>query len=69
MEGVNEMITSLIATVILIFAGCVVLLQLYDFFENETVRMLLIVAYGLFTMFMLFRWFAEYIVYQLNNVL
>lgn len=57
---------SLLVTVILIIAGCIVLLQLYDFFENETVRTLLIVAYGLFTVFMLFHWFAEYIVYQLN---
>jgi len=60
------LIMSLLVTVILIIAGCIVLLQLYDFFENETVRTLLIVAYGLFTVFMLFHWFAEYIVYQLN---
>jgi len=60
------MIMELIVTVILIVAGCVTFLQLYDFFENETVRMLLVIAYGLFTVFMLFHWFAGYIVYQLS---
>ncbi|WP_337969855.1 hypothetical protein [Virgibacillus salexigens] len=55
------MIISLFITVILIFAGCICMLQLYDFFENETVRALLIVAYGLFTIFMLFHWFFDYI--------
>ena len=60
------MIMELIITVILIAAGCVCFLQLYDFFENETVRTLLVVAYGLFSIFMLFHWFAGYIVYQLS---
>ena len=60
------MIIDLIITFIIIIAGCVLCLQLYDFFKNETVRMLLIVAYGLFTVFMLFRWFADYIIYQLS---
>ncbi|UOR11011.1 hypothetical protein [Halobacillus amylolyticus] len=62
------MIIELVITVILIAAGCLVFLQLYDFFENETVRTLLVVAYGLFTVFMLFHWFADYILYQLNNL-
>jgi predicted PurR-regulated permease PerM len=61
-----EVINDLILTFILIIAGCLLFLQLYDFFENETVRMLLVVAYGLFTVFMLFHWFASYIVYQLS---
>lgn len=60
------MILSLLVSALLIFGGCIVLLPLYDLIENETVRALLIVAYGLFTMFLLFHWFAEYIIYQLG---
>ncbi len=60
------MIIDLIITFILIIAGCVLCLQLYDYFESETVRMLLIVAYGLFTVFMLFKWFADYVGYLLG---
>lgn len=62
------MIMSLVVTVVLIMIGCLVMLKLYDLFESETARALLIVAYGLFTTFILFRWFAEYIIYQLNNM-
>ena len=63
---VNRMIVELIITFIIIVAGCLLLLQLYDFFESETVRMLLVIAYGLFTVFMLFHWFFEYALYQLK---
>ncbi|HLQ98689.1 MAG TPA: hypothetical protein VK135_08370 [Candidatus Dormibacteraeota bacterium] len=63
------MISSLIVTAILIIAGAFLLVTLYDVFESETARILMIIAYGLFTLFMLFRWFAEYILYQINNVL
>ena len=60
------MIVELIITFIIIVAGCLLLLQLYDFFESETVRMLLVIAYGLFTVFMLFYWLFEYALYQLK---
>ena len=63
---VNRMIVELIITFIIIVAGCLLLLQLYDFFESETVRMLLVIAYGLFTVFMLFYWLFEYALYQLK---
>jgi len=51
------LIIELIITVILIVAGCYVLLQLYDVFENELIRTLIVIGYGLFVISMLFHWF------------
>lgn len=55
------MIAELIVTVIIIVAGCYVLLQLYDVFENEIIRTLIVAGYGLFVIGMLFHWFFSHI--------
>lgn len=59
------MVSSLIVTVILIASGLLVLHQSFNLVKNETVRMLLMIAYGLFTVSMLFIWFADSVVNKL----
>lgn len=60
------MIADLLVTVILIVAAGFLLIQLYDFYENEKVRAILIIGYGLFSVIMLFYWLAQNINQILN---
>lgn len=53
------MIISFIITLIVIIAGCWVAMQMYDLFEHEIIRTLIIVGYGLFVLFMLAYWFID----------
>lgn len=63
------MITSLIVTVVLIVAGCFLLLQMYDMFESEIVRTLIVAAYGLFVVSMLIYWFVDNLDNIMNNII
>jgi len=56
------MITSLIVTLVLIVAGLILFWQLYDATENETNKMLILVGYLLFSLVLIVRWFAKYII-------
>jgi len=56
------MITSLIVTAILIAAGLLLFWQIYGVLENETNKMLVLVSYLLFSLILIVRWFAKYIV-------
>lgn len=64
-KGVNSMIMSLIVTVILIVAGCLLLLQMYDVFESEFSRMIIVIVYCVFVIAMLFYWFFD----NVNNII
>jgi len=56
------MITSLIVTAIPIAAGLLLFWQIYGALENETNKMLVLVSYLLFSLILIVRWFAKYIV-------
>lgn len=59
------MIVDLIVTVIIIVAGCFLLLQLYDIFSNEIIRTLIVIGYGLFVIGMLLHWLFS----NLHNII
>lgn len=59
------MIAELLVTVIIIVAGCIVFLQVYDLFESEAMKTVVVATYCFFVLFMLLKWFADYIIYQL----
>ena len=61
------MVVELIVIVILMIAGCFVLLRLFDFFENEIIRAILIVGYGLSTIALLVYWLIQHIDEMLSN--
>lgn len=61
------MVAELIVIVILMIAGCFVLLRLYDLFENEIIRAVLIVGYGLSTIALLVYWLIQHIDQILSN--
>lgn len=50
------MLIELIVTVILIVAGCFVLISVFELVKSETARALVVVAYGLFTVSLLVFW-------------
>lgn len=66
---VNQMIMSTIITAIFIIGGCLILLQVYDLIENETLRTLLIAGYGVFTVFLVFRLLTDYFISQLSTLI
>ncbi|WP_404456955.1 hypothetical protein LG329_19425 (plasmid) [Virgibacillus necropolis] len=63
------MIMSTIITAIFIIGGCLILLQVYDLVENETLRTLLIAGYGVFTFFLVFRLLTDYFISQLSTLI
>jgi len=61
------MVIEIIVILIIMVAGCVLLMQLFDFFENEIIRAILIVGYGLLAVGLLFNWFFTHIADSLSN--
>lgn len=58
------MITSLIITLILVFAGGITLMTLIDVAENDLLQMIFITMYGLLAIYLMVHWFFEYLVSQ-----
>lgn len=50
------MVLELLVTVGIIITGCFVFMPIFDLVKNETVRALMVVAYGLFTIALLAYW-------------
>lgn len=55
------MITSLIVTAILVFAGLFLFWQIYSGLENETNKMITLVSYLLFVLILILYWFIRHL--------